>query len=35
MLALSPSQRILPAAEAVDFRNGIDGLIGLCRQRLT
>jgi transposase len=34
MLALSPSQRILLAVEAVDFRKGIDGLIGLCRQRL-
>ena len=34
MLALSPSQRILLAVHAVDFRNGIDGLIGLCRQQL-
>jgi hypothetical protein len=34
MLALSPSQRILLAVEPVDFRNGLDGLIGLCRQRL-
>src|SRR5881409_4536239 len=34
MLALSPSQRILLAVNAVDFRKGIDGLIGLCRQRL-
>jgi transposase len=34
MLALSPSQRILLAVQAVDFRKGIDGLIGLCRQRL-
>jgi len=34
MLALSPSQRILLAVNAVDFRNGIDGLIGLCRQQL-
>lgn len=34
MLALSPSQRILIAVNAVDFRKGIDGLIGLCRQQL-
>ena len=34
MLALSPSQRILLAVQPVDFRKGIDGLIGLCRQRL-
>jgi transposase len=34
MLALSPSQRILLAVHAVDFRKGIDGLIGLCRQQL-
>lgn len=34
MLALSPTQRILLAVNAVDFRKGIDGLIGLCRQQL-
>jgi transposase len=34
MLALSPSQRILLAVNAVDFRKGIDGLIGLCRRQL-
>ena len=34
MLALSPAQRILLAVNPVDFRKGIDGLIGLCRQRL-
>ncbi len=34
MLALSPSQRILLAVHAVDFRKGIDGLIGLCHQQL-
>lgn len=34
MLALSPSQRILLAVNAVDFRKGIDGLTGLCRQQL-
>jgi transposase len=34
MLALSPAQRILLAVQPVDFRKGIDGLIGLCRQRL-
>jgi transposase len=34
MLALSPSQRVLLAVDAVDFRKGMDGLIGLCRQKL-
>jgi len=34
MLAISPSQRILLAIHAVDFRKGMDGLIGLCRQKL-
>ena len=34
MLALSPSQRILLGVKPVDFRKGIDGLIGLCRQQL-
>lgn len=34
MLAISPSQRVLLAIHAVDFRKGIDGLIGLCRQQL-
>lgn len=34
MLALSPSQRILLAVQPVDFRKGIDGLIGLSRQQL-
>jgi transposase len=34
MLALSPSQRILLAVDAADFRKGINGLIGLCRQQL-
>jgi transposase len=31
MLALTPQMRILVAVEAIDFRNGIDGLAGLCR----
>ena len=31
---VSPSQRILLAVQPVDFRKGIDRLIGLCRQRL-
>ena len=34
MLSLSPSQRILLAVNAADFRKGIDGLIGLCRRQL-
>jgi len=34
MIQTSPSMRILVAVEPVDFRKGIDGLAGLCRQRL-
>lgn len=33
MLSLTPQMRILVAVDAVDFRNGIDGLAGLCRQQ--
>ena len=33
MLSLTPQMRILVAVEAVDFRNGIDGLAGLCRNQ--
>jgi len=33
MLALTPQMRILVAVEAIDFRNGIDGLAGLCRNQ--
>lgn len=33
MLALTPQMRILVAVEAIDFRNGIDGLAGICRNQ--
>ena len=35
MLSLIPQLRILVAVEAVDFRNGIDGLIGICRRHFS
>lgn len=34
MIALTPQMRILVAVEPVDFRNGIDGLGGVCRREL-
>lgn len=34
MLSLTPQMRILVAVEPVDFRNGIDGLGGVCRREL-
>ena len=34
MITLAPQMRILVAVEPVDFRNGIDGLGGVCRRRL-
>ena len=34
MIQITPQMRILLAVEAVDFRKGIDGLAGLCRQVL-
>jgi len=34
MIALAPQMRILVAVEPIDFRNGIDGLGGICRQQL-
>jgi len=33
MLSLTPQMRIFVAVNAVDFRNGIDGLAGLCRNQ--
>lgn len=33
MLSLTPQMRILVAVEAIDFRNGIDGLAGVCRNQ--
>jgi len=34
MIQITPQMRILLAIEPVDFRKGIDGLAGLCRQVL-
>lgn len=34
MIQITPQMRILVAVEAVDFRNGIDGLARMCQQQL-
>src|SRR5512138_362569 len=34
MIQLTPHMRVLVAVEPADFRQGIDGLVSLCRQRL-
>lgn len=34
MIQLTPQMRILLAVEPVDFRKGIDGLAGVCREYL-
>jgi len=34
MLTLTPQMRVFVAIEPIDFRNGIDGLAGICRNRL-
>jgi transposase len=34
MIQITPHMRILVAVEPADFRKGIDGLAGLCRQEL-
>lgn len=34
MIQITPHMKILVAVEAVDFRKGIDGLVGVCRGRL-
>jgi transposase len=34
MIQVTPQMRILVAVEAVDFRNGIDGLARVCKQVL-
>ena len=34
MIQLTPQMRILLSIQAVDFRKGIDGLAGICRQIL-
>jgi transposase len=33
VIQLTPQMRILVAVEAVDFRKGIDGLAGICREK--
>ena len=35
MIQITPQMRILLAVQPVDFRRGIDGLAGLCRQILS
>jgi hypothetical protein len=35
MIQIVPQMRILVAVEPVDFRNGIDGLVRICKQRLS
>jgi transposase len=34
VIQITPQMRILLAVEAVDFRNGIDGLARVCKQQL-
>jgi transposase len=34
MLQITPQMRILVAVEPIDFRNGIDGLVQLCKNAL-
>src|SRR5579859_920942 len=34
MLQITPQMRILVAVQPVDFRNGIDGLVRLCKEVL-
>lgn len=34
MIQITPHMRIFAALEAIDFRKGIDGLAGACRQQL-
>jgi transposase len=34
MIQLTPQMRILLAVDAADFRKGIDGLCGICRQKM-
>lgn len=35
MIQIVPQMRILVAVEPVDFRNGIDGLVRICKQKLS
>lgn len=34
MISIMPQMRLLVAVEPVDFRNGIDGLVAVCRRQL-
>jgi len=34
MIQIAPQMRILVAVEAIDFRNGIDGLARICKEAL-
>jgi len=34
MIQITPQMRVLVAVEPADFRKGIDGLAGMCRQEL-
>ena len=34
MLQITPQHRILLAVKPIDFRNGVDGLKAICRQKL-
>lgn len=34
MIQVTPSMRIYLSVEPIDFRNGIDGLVSLCRKKL-
>jgi len=34
MIQIVPQMRILVAVQAIDFRNGIDGLVRICKQAL-
>jgi transposase len=35
MITITPQMRILCFTEVVDFRRGLDGLLGICRTRLS
>ena len=35
MIQITPQMRILVAVDPVDFRKGIDGLVALCKERLS
>jgi len=35
MIQLTPQMRIMISVDSIDFRNGIDGLCRLCRQKMS